>query len=574
MFFSSSPNHFDVMVDIETLMKLAPVYFTMAFASIVFPVPGWSKSKIPLQVPLEVQYCCEARVCIVGSLVDGGAWFAVANVMAEDSGFIEVYAEEFGLSQRNLFISGMLAASFGACRHHQVLLEKEGVGLEGGLDGQEYNVSSSQRRVCAMQCLGNRIIVGHPILYSSAQGELQYDPEIKKTARRLRKETNLCNKQASYSSSPESKSVVNLVDSSSDFEIEGTMANEETTLRELAAPNENQQPLWIDYPTLEVTFELKYGLIHLLRNFHGLENEDPHKHLKEFHVICSSMRPQGVTEEQIKLRAFPFSLTDRAKDWLFYLPPSSVTTWAERVRMFLDKVFPASRAALLPMERKMMDATSGGTILTKTPRDVRELISNMAANSQQFGFRKDTSSRRVNEQVKACGICATIGHPIDMCPMLQDDSHEHANAIGSYGPRPSQFQHFPPEQSSSKPGMSLEEFVKSLATNTQQFQQETRTSIQNLENQMSQLASSISRLESQGNLHSQIVVNPRQNVSAITLRSGKELKKPSLLKHGRALEEVVAPQTQKDQPKGLKSEKPKEFVIDPHFPSRFAKSKK
>jgi len=36
--------------------------------------------------------------------------------------------------------------------------------------------------------------------------------------------------------------------------------------------------------------------------------------------------------------------------------------------------------------------------------------------------------------------------------------------------------------------MFLEDIVKSLATNTQTFQQETRASIQNFENQISQLA--------------------------------------------------------------------------------------
>ena len=82
-------------------------------------------------------------------------------------------------------------------------------------------------------------------------------------------------------------------------------------------------------------FELKSGLIH------GRENEDPHKHLKEFHVVYSSLKPQGVTEEQIKLLAFPFSLPNIAKDWLFYLPPGSVTTWTGMVRLFLDKFFPA-----------------------------------------------------------------------------------------------------------------------------------------------------------------------------------------------------------------------------------------
>ncbi|KAF4354808.1 hypothetical protein F8388_018012 [Cannabis sativa] len=48
-FFSSSPNHFDVMVDMETLMKLAPASLAMAFAIIVLPVPGGPNSNIPLQ---------------------------------------------------------------------------------------------------------------------------------------------------------------------------------------------------------------------------------------------------------------------------------------------------------------------------------------------------------------------------------------------------------------------------------------------------------------------------------------------------------------------------------------------
>ena len=90
--------------------------------------------------------------------------------------------------------------------------------------------------------------------------------------------------------------------------------NNEQTLRELSAPDLNQQPLCIQYPNLNVAFELKSGLIHLLPSFYGLSGEDPHKHLKEFHVVCSTMKPDGVSEEQLKLRAFPFSLKDNAKD--------------------------------------------------------------------------------------------------------------------------------------------------------------------------------------------------------------------------------------------------------------------
>ena len=166
---------------------------------------------------------------------------------------------------------------------------------------------------------------------SDRAGELLFDPEIEKTARSLQKEARL-KKQAS----------VGTTSTSREEQLE-EMARERT-LRELAATPVDQPTLCINYPELDVDFELRSGLIHLLPKFRGLENEDPHKHLKAFHVVCSSMKPQGVSEEQIKLRAFPFSLEDAAKDWLFYMPAGTITTWPNLVRLFLDKYFPTSRA--------------------------------------------------------------------------------------------------------------------------------------------------------------------------------------------------------------------------------------
>ena len=124
------------------------------------------------------------------------------------------------------------------------------------------------------------------------------------------------------------------------------------TLKELAALDLNQQPLCITFPTLDATttFELKSGLIHLLPTFHDLASEDPHKHLKELHVVCTSMKPTGVTKDQIKLRAFPFSLKDSAKDWLYYLPSGSIKTRNEMKKLFLEKYFPTSRAANIRKE--------------------------------------------------------------------------------------------------------------------------------------------------------------------------------------------------------------------------------
>ena len=75
------------------------------------------------------------------------------------------------------------------------------------------------------------------------------------------------------------------------------------------------QPLGIHYPELDADFELKSGLIHLLLKFHGLVREDLYKHLKDFYIVRSTMKPKGVDEYQIKLPTFPFSLEGAA--WSF-----------------------------------------------------------------------------------------------------------------------------------------------------------------------------------------------------------------------------------------------------------------
>lgn len=66
--------------------------------------------------------------------------------------------------------------------------------------------------------------------------------------------------------------------------------------------------------------------------------------------------------------------------------------------------------------------------------------------------------------------------------------------------------------------------MKTLAINTQIFQQETRAVIQNLGNQISQLAFSLNKIEAnERKLPSQPKINPRENASTMTLQSVKEV---------------------------------------------------
>ena len=65
----------------------------------------------------------------------------------------------------------------------------------------------------------------------------------------------------------------------------------ERTISELTAPEFTYDNLCIQYPEEEVPYVLKTGLLHLLPKFHSLAGEDPCKHLKQFHVVCSTMKP-------------------------------------------------------------------------------------------------------------------------------------------------------------------------------------------------------------------------------------------------------------------------------------------
>jgi len=88
----------------------------------------------------------------------------------------------------------------------------------------------------------------------------------------------------------------------------------ERTMSELTAPEFTYDSLCIQYPEEEVPYVLKTGLIHLLPKFHGLAGEDSCKHLKQFHVVCSTMKPANVQEDHVYLKAFPHSLEGNAKD--------------------------------------------------------------------------------------------------------------------------------------------------------------------------------------------------------------------------------------------------------------------
>ncbi|XP_058003689.1 uncharacterized protein LOC131180094 [Hevea brasiliensis] len=62
------------------------------------------------------------------------------------------------------------------------------------------------------------------------------------------------------------------------------------------------------------------------------------------------LKINGVSNDAIQLRLFPFSLKHRAREWLHSLPPCSITTWEELSHAFLTQYFPPSKTAKLRNE--------------------------------------------------------------------------------------------------------------------------------------------------------------------------------------------------------------------------------
>ncbi|CAM8989703.1 unnamed protein product [Rhodiola kirilowii] len=297
---------------------------------------------------------------------------------------------------------------------------------------------------------------------------------------------------------------------------------------------------------------------------------------------------------------------------------------------------------LRPLDKMLLDASAGGSMLNLSLSGIRNLITDVAENAR---FREETTRqeefcrtknvakaeetlmnsmpeemkqmkemmvhilRRQPVPVKPCEFCSSTDHKTDACPTLIVEEPEEVNVVVGYQgynnnnnsndragpnrqynqatnpswrndnhppretqqaapqlaqsfyqppyrqynqntPSAGQYQQRGPNQyptgqyqqkrqnqyqanSSNQqgPNKSLEDTMKELAgsvnqlgTLLHQFQAKTDGAISDLTKQMSQLATSMSALINEpGRLPSQTIQNPKGNVNAVTLRSGRKL---------------------------------------------------
>ncbi|KAK8685965.1 hypothetical protein V6N13_124993 [Hibiscus sabdariffa] len=261
----------------------------------------------------------------------------------------------------------------------------------------------------------------------------------------------------------------------------------------IAPPQNNQQPPAMtvrDYlaedleglnpavttPEFEVEhFELKpvmFNMLNTLGQFGGSPAENARQHLKSFLEICNSFKIHGVSNDVLKLKLFPYSLTDKARAWLNNLQPGSLLSWTELCRSFLAKFSYNNMTDHLrnqitsfrqeddeamheaweryrdlfrrcPMHglpewtqvsifynsvntptRMMLDASANGTLLDKPPREGLEILDKLAQNDYQHPTSRRGNTRRGTAQLDSSDtVLAQIASLTNMVKNMQKQPH-------------------------------------------------------------------------------------------------------------------------------------------------------
>ena len=96
-------------------------------------------------------------------------------------------------------------------------------------------------------------------------------------------------------------------------------------------------------------YEIKLAFFQFIvqNQFFGSEMEHTNDHLDEFVNKCGTVKYQGISNEQMKLICFPYSLRGEARDWLRSEGPNKYRTGEALSKAFLARFFSLAKTAKL-----------------------------------------------------------------------------------------------------------------------------------------------------------------------------------------------------------------------------------
>ena len=95
-------------------------------------------------------------------------------------------------------------------------------------------------------------------------------------------------------------------------------------------------------------YELHPGIIAMVRAqpFSRHDNENPCNHLHEFEKMCLCLSISGMTQQTLRWKLLPFSLTGKAKQWYTFVIESTNGDWDELKDKFCLVFSPCPISAL------------------------------------------------------------------------------------------------------------------------------------------------------------------------------------------------------------------------------------
>jgi hypothetical protein len=113
---------------------------------------------------------------------------------------------------------------------------------------------------------------------------------------------------------------------------------QERKIGELCTPNIIDLPI-LNLAEIGRTFEIKTSTICMVQHSPFIGKEDPNLHLQEFVQLCQTFNMDGVTQDQMRARLFPFSLLGKALQWFYSQPVETVQDWNALMRAFMKEYY-------------------------------------------------------------------------------------------------------------------------------------------------------------------------------------------------------------------------------------------
>ncbi|KAJ9546450.1 hypothetical protein OSB04_018993 [Centaurea solstitialis] len=304
--------------------------------------------------------------------------------------------------------------------------------------------------------------------------------------------------------------------------------------------------------------EIKTSLINVIMSdrFSGLPMENPSKHLNSFMDKCGTLKINGLDEEAVRFkglakafltRFFPpgktanltkaitnfsqfdtkelYDAWERFKNLQRQCPHHGIEVW-RLIQLFYNGLKSETRFAI--------DTSIGGTIMTKTPATIKDLIENLAINHYQWPneravHRKGHSSSDFDAMAtlvaKIESLNASFEGKLAQITKIPQQSQESPNfCVPSSRKSTKKYLESLLETSIMQQNQKNDYFQNSLQQVTTRLEAMTSHN-KMIETQISPLAQQLANsTKPQGQLPCQPEPNPRVQMNAIVLRNGKVLK--------------------------------------------------